>query len=78
MSYRKYIKKYWPYFIFGPISRIIAAIGEFIVPYLSALMINNGAAKNNTDYILYISFIMAGRFKMSSTIAKTKIIPAAI
>ena len=60
MSYSKYIKRYWPYFIIGPICRILAAIGEFIVPYLSALMINNGAAKNDTDYILYISLIMVG------------------
>ena len=60
MSYKKYIKRYWPYFTFGPIARIIAAIGEFILPFLSALMINNGAAKNDTNYILYISLIMVG------------------
>ena len=60
MHYRKYVKKYWPYFTFGPIARILSAIGEFIIPYLSALMINNGAAKGDTNYILMISLIMVG------------------
>ena len=59
------IKKYWYCFILGPIFMIIEAVGEFILPFLNARMIDRGAALHNINYIIQnglymfiIAFIM--------------------
>lgn len=56
--YRVYIKKYWYYFLLGPIFMVIEACGEFILPFLNANIINKGASIGDTSYILKNGFIM--------------------
>ncbi|MGN1059884.1 MAG: ABC transporter ATP-binding protein, partial [Clostridia bacterium] len=51
-KYKKYIKKYLIYFILGPVSMIIEACGEFILPYINANIIDVGAANRDIGYIL--------------------------
>lgn len=50
--YLKYIKNYWYYFVFGPICMVLEACGEFILPYISANIINVGAAGKDISYIM--------------------------
>ncbi len=38
----KYVRPYWPYFIFGPLCMIVEVLGEVILPKLYALIVNNG------------------------------------
>lgn len=56
--YYKYIKPYLPYFIIGPILMIVEVIGEVLMPYLMALIINNGVAEKNIPYIVSIGGVM--------------------
>lgn len=62
-NYLHYIKSYWYYFIFGPICMVLEACGEFILPYMSANIINVGAANNDIPYIIengiHMAFISA-------------------
>ncbi|MGN1332626.1 MAG: ABC transporter ATP-binding protein [Lachnospiraceae bacterium] len=58
-QYLTYIKKVWYYFIFGPLFMILEACGEFILPYLSANIINIGAAGRDIPYIIQNGFMMA-------------------
>lgn len=51
-KYKSYIKKYWYCFLLGPLFMVIEACGEFILPFLNANIINIGAAKGDTAYIL--------------------------
>lgn len=51
-KYRPYIRKYWYHFILGPFFMIIEAGGEFILPYINANIINNGAANGDIPYII--------------------------
>lgn len=57
--YFKFIKKYWYYFVFGPICMVLEACGEFILPYISANIINVGAANKDISYILENGLHMA-------------------
>lgn len=57
-KYKPYIKKYWYCFILGPLFMMLEASGEFILPYISANIINKGAALNNIPYIIKNSFFM--------------------
>ena len=57
--YLTYIKGVWYYFIFGPFFMILEACGEFILPYLSANIINVGAAKGDIPYIIRNGLMMA-------------------
>lgn len=61
--YFKYIRKNWYYFIFGPIFMVLEACGEFILPYISANIINTGAANGDIPYIIknggYMALISA-------------------
>lgn len=36
----KYIKPYWPYFVFGPLCMVVEVIGEVVMPKLLATVIN--------------------------------------
>ena len=51
--YFKYIKNYWHCFLLGPFFMILEASGEFILPYISANIINEaekiGKAGSNAD-----------------------------
>jgi ATP-binding cassette subfamily B protein len=51
-KYKPYVKKYWYHFLLGPLFMIIEAGGEFILPYINANIINNGAANADTSYII--------------------------
>lgn len=51
-KYRDSIGKYFYCFILGPVFMILEACGEFILPYLNANIINEGASKNDIDFIL--------------------------
>lgn len=51
-KYKPYIRKYWYHFLLGPFFMIIEAGGEFILPYINANIINNGAANGNIPYII--------------------------
>ena len=56
--YYKYIKPYLPYFIIGPIMMIVEVIGEVLMPYLMAQIINNGVAERNIPYIIAVGGVM--------------------
>ncbi|MBE6543318.1 MAG: ABC transporter ATP-binding protein [Ruminococcaceae bacterium] len=58
-KYKPYVKKYLPFFIFGPFFMVIEACGEFILPFLNKDIIDNGAAKGDVDYILSRGILMA-------------------
>lgn len=57
--YFKYIKQYWYYFVFGPLCMVLEACGEFILPYISANIINIGAANKDIPYIIENGLYMA-------------------
>lgn len=58
-KYKPYIKKYWYCFILGPLFMVLEASGEFILPYISANIINIGAANGDTPYIVQNGIYMA-------------------
>lgn len=51
-KYKDSIKKYFYCFILGPLFMVLEAAGEFILPYISADMIDKGAAKGDVQYVL--------------------------
>lgn len=51
-KYREYIKENLKCFWLGPLFMTIEAAGEFILPFLNADIINNGAANGDISYIL--------------------------
>lgn len=57
--YLNYIKRYWYCFVFGPICMVLEACGEFILPYMSANIINVGAANRDIPYIIENGIHMA-------------------
>lgn len=57
--YKPYIKKYWYCFILGPFFMVLEAGGEFILPYISANIINVGAANGDIPYIVKNGVYMA-------------------
>jgi ATP-binding cassette subfamily B protein len=57
-KYIPYIRKYWYHFILGPAFMITEASGEFILPYISADIINNGAANGDIHYIIQKGLLM--------------------
>ena len=58
-NYTKYIKKYWYSFLLGPLFMIMEACGEFVLPYISANIINEGVAKQDIGYIIQNGIYMA-------------------
>lgn len=56
--YLSYIKKHWPFFLFGPIFVILSAILEILLPKITADLINNGIANGDTSYIVRQSILM--------------------
>ncbi|MBQ3665036.1 MAG: ABC transporter ATP-binding protein [Lachnospiraceae bacterium] len=63
-KYKDTIKKHRHCFILGPVFMIIEAAGEFILPYINANIIDQGAANGDISYIirngLYMLVIAAG------------------
>lgn len=56
--YLKYVKPYWKSFVFGPILMITEVIGEVLLPFFMAKIINVGAATHNIPYIASIGVVM--------------------
>lgn len=57
-KYMPYVKKYLYCFILGPLFMVIEACGEFILPFLNADIIDNGAAVGDIDYIFRKALFM--------------------
>lgn len=57
-KYKKSIKTYFYCFILGPVFMMLEASGEFILPFVSASIINEGAAKGDVAYVLQNGFYM--------------------
>ena len=56
--YKKHIKRHWYCFLLGPLFMTLEAAGEFILPFINANIINNGAANGDIPYILQNGFYM--------------------
>lgn len=57
-KYNKSVKEYFYCFILGPVFMMLEAGGEFILPFVSANIINEGAAKADVAYVLQNGFYM--------------------
>lgn len=57
-SYTKYMKPYLSAFIIGPLLMLTEVFGEIMLPKLMSLIINNGIAERNTQYIISIGIVM--------------------
>lgn len=57
--YKEHIKKYWYCFLLGPFFMIMEACGEFVLPYISANIINKGVATGDVGYIIQNGIYMA-------------------
>ena len=57
-KYKKSVKEYFYCFILGPLFMMLEAAGEFILPFISANIINEGAAKGDAAYVLQYGFYM--------------------
>lgn len=58
-SYTKHIKKYWYCFLLGPLFMIMEALGEIVLPYINANIINKGASTGDIGYIIENGIYMA-------------------
>ena len=58
--YKKYILRYLPYFIFGPLLMLTEVGGEIVLPKIMSGMINEGIANSDTAYIIGRAAIMFG------------------
>ena len=56
--YRKYIKPYLGAFILGPLLMLTEVAGEIMLPKLMSMIINNGVAQRNVQYILSVGGLM--------------------
>lgn len=56
--YTTHMKKDWYCFVLGPLFMTLEACGEFIVPFINANIINNGAAAGDIPYIIKNSIYM--------------------
>lgn len=56
--YFKYIKPYLPYFIAGPFLMVVEILGEIMMPYLLALIINEGVGERKIPYIVTVGIVM--------------------
>lgn len=57
-KYTKHMKPHWYCYILGPLFMTLEACGEFIIPFINANIINNGAAYGNIPYIIENSIYM--------------------
>ena len=56
--YGKYIKPYLGAFILGPLLMLTEVAGEIMLPKLMSMIINNGVAQRNVQYILSVGGLM--------------------
>lgn len=56
--YKKYMTPYLSAFIIGPLLMLTEVLGEIMLPKLMSLIINNGVAGRNTEYIITIGIVM--------------------
>lgn len=56
--YWKYVKPYWKSFVFGPILMITEVVGEVLLPFFMAKIINVGAVAHNIPYIAAVGGVM--------------------
>lgn len=56
--YEVYIKRYWYHFLLGPLFMVLEASGEFILPYINALIIDQGALLKDAGYVIRHSLLM--------------------
>ena len=54
----KYIKPYMKYYILGPSFMLVEVIGDVILPWLLAKIINNGVANHDIPYIITMGLCM--------------------
>ena len=57
-KYREHIRKNWFCFLLGPLFMTLEASGEFILPFINANIINNGAANGDIPYIIKNGVLM--------------------
>ncbi len=57
--YLPHVKKKWYCFALAPVFMMLEACGEFILPYMNANIINNGAATGDIAYIVENGLMMA-------------------
>lgn len=57
-GYSKYVKRHLPYFIIGPIMMLTEVVGDVLMPKLMSLIINNGVANHDCNYIVKTGLIM--------------------
>ena len=57
--YLPHVKKKWYCFALAPVFMMLEACGEFILPYMNANIINNGAATGDIAYIIENGLMMA-------------------
>ena len=58
-NYITHAKKYWYCFLLGPFFMILEALGEIILPYINANIINEGVVRNDIGYIIQNGIYMA-------------------
>lgn len=56
--YWKYIRPYIQYYILGPCFMMMEVVGDVLLPYMLAKIINQGIAERNVVYIIKIGVIM--------------------
>ena len=56
--YWKYIRPYIQYYILGPCFMMMEVVGDVLLPYMLAKIINQGIAERNVAYIIKIGVIM--------------------
>ena len=56
--YWKYIRPYIQYYILGPCFMMMEVVGDVLLPYMLAKIINQGIAERNVAYIIKIGAIM--------------------
>jgi len=58
-NYITHAKKYWYCFLLGPFFMILEALGEIILPYINANIINEGVVRQDVGYIVQNGIYMA-------------------
>jgi len=58
-NYLIHVKKYWYCFLLGPFFMILEALGEIILPYINANIINEGVVREDIGYIVKNGIYMA-------------------
>ena len=57
-KYKKYVLPYLSAFILGPLMMLTEVLGEILLPKFMSMIINNGVAYRDTDYIIRMGLLM--------------------